>query len=93
MQYDRLELPAGDDQLIVLYVNTDTAQSVQVATFINEIALDAAHLRSNGWRLRSVASVPMREVGTTGNVLFQSGGGYATQVALVAVFIAGALET
>jgi hypothetical protein len=88
MQYDRIEFPAGEDQLIVVYVNQDTAESIDVTTFFNEIASEAAAKRELGWRLRSIASMPMRQMGTAGNIMFQSGGQYATQVALVVVFTA-----
>jgi hypothetical protein len=88
MQYDRLEIPAGDDQLIVVFVNQDTAQMVDPSAFAQALADDAKARRPNGWRLVSVTSLPMRQTGTAGNVLFQSGGQYATQEGLLAVYAA-----
>ena len=88
MQYDRLEIPAGDDQLIVVFVNQDTAQMVDPSAFAQALADDAKARRPNGWRLVAVTSLPMRQTGTAGNVLFQSGGQYATQEGLLAVYAA-----
>jgi hypothetical protein len=92
MQYDKHELPAGDDQLIELYVNHDTAASVDVGSLMTEVAADAAERRLNGWRLSSVSSIPLRQTGTAGNVLFQSGGQYVTQLALVVLYVASPPE-
>ena len=86
MQFSRLELPAGDGQLIVLFVNQDNATMIDAGVLAGEVAADAAERLKEGWRLSSVASIPMRQMGTAGNFLFQSGGQYATQVALIAVF-------
>ena len=88
MQYDKVELAAGDDQLLVLFVNQDTAQMVNPSAFAQALADDAKARRPNGWRLVSVSSLPMRQTGTAGNVLFQSGGQYATQEGLLAVYAA-----
>jgi hypothetical protein len=87
VQYNRLELPAGAGQLIVLYVNQDVSAPIDVGTLGNEVAADAAARLADGWRLNSIASIPMREMGTPANVLFQSGGAYVTQTALVAVYL------
>ncbi len=86
MEVFRLEQPAGDDQLIVLYANRDTGAAIDVGELMREVGEDAARLRVDGWRLVSVGSLPMRESGTAGNVLFQSGGGYATQLTVTAVY-------
>ena len=88
MQYDKVELAAGDDQLLVLFVNQDTAQMVNPAALAQALADDAKARRPNGWRLVSVSSLPMRQTGTAGNVLFQSGCQYATQEGLLAVYAA-----
>ena len=86
MNYDKLELPAGDDQLIVLYMSHDTSSMIDVGTLANEVAIDAAARSKDGWRLNSLASLPMRQMGTSGNVLFQSGGQYVTKATLLAVY-------
>jgi hypothetical protein len=86
MEYSKLELPAGEGQLIVVYVNTDTGQPIDVGAIGSQLAADSAERLAAGWKLRSVATAPIRQMGTTGNVLFQSGGQYATQVAWLAVY-------
>jgi len=88
MQYERLELPAGDDQLIVVFVNQDSAQMLDPSGFAQALADDATARRLQGWRLVAVSSLPMRQMGTAGNVLFQSGGQYATQAGMIAVYAA-----
>lgn len=82
----RLEQPAGDDQLIVVYVNRDGGGAVDIGALFNEVGRDAARLRGEGWRLVSVGSTPVRQMGTAGNIFFQSGGQYATQIAVSAVY-------
>ncbi len=81
-----LEYPAGEDQLVVIFVNEDDASAVDPEALATELAEDAARRRTAGWRLSSIASMPTRQMGTAGNILFQSGGQYATQVALIAVY-------
>lgn len=85
MQYSKLELPAGEGQLIVLYVNEDASSSIDVGGLANAVAEDATTRRSSGWRLVSVASVGMRLSGST-NLLVKSGGQFVTQAALMAVY-------
>ena len=86
MEISRVELPAGEDQLIVMFVNRDSSGRIDVETFGNAVATDAAQRRAQGWRLMSVASLGMRQMGTAGNMFFQSGGQYATQAALLATY-------
>ena len=86
MKFSRLELPAGDGQLVVIFVNEDTGGAVDVGILGNEAAADAAERRAQGLRLMSLASMPLRQLGTAGNVLFQSGGQYATQAGLIAAY-------
>jgi hypothetical protein len=82
----RLEQPAGEGQLIVLYVNEDKSAAIDPAGLINEVGRDAARLQADGWKLASLGGLPMRQMGTAGNIMFQSGGQYATQVAVVALY-------
>jgi hypothetical protein len=82
----QLELPAGDDQLIVTYVNQDEGTQVDVEAMLRFCGEDAATRATSGWRLVSVGGLPLRQMGTAGNVIFQSGGQYATQGAIVAVY-------
>lgn len=86
MEVFRLEQPAGDDQLIVVYVNRDSGTGVEIGELFGEVARDAARLRADGWRLVSIGSAPVRQMGTAGNIFFQSGGQYATQMALSALY-------
>lgn len=90
MQYQRVEQAIGDDQLLVLFVNVDTAEMVDPSAFLQALADDAAARRAKGWRLASVSAMPMRQTGTLGNVFWQTGGQYATQVGLLAIYSAGA---
>ena len=82
----KLEQAAGEDQLIVAFVNRDDANQIDVAALLAEVGRDAAERERDGLRLVSLGGLPMRQTGTAGNVLFQSGGQYATQVAVVAVY-------
>ena len=86
MEYSKFELPAGEGQLIVVYFNTDSGQPIDVGAMVTQLAADSADRLAAGWKLRSVATAPMRQMGTAGNVLFQSGGQFATQAAWVAVY-------
>ena len=86
MKMYRLELPAGEGQLIVLYVNEDTTSQIEPGTVAGDLAADAAVRLAEGWRLLSVASMPLRQMGTAGNIMFQSGGQYVTQVPLMATY-------
>ena len=85
----KLEQPAGEDQLIVAFVNRDESSAIDLQALLAEVGRDAAERERDGLRLVSVGGVPMRQTGTAGNVLFQSGGQYATQVAVVAVYFRG----
>jgi len=86
MEYSKLELPVGDDQLIVLLVNSDLGYLIDPSAFAQALADDAAARRPTGWKLISVSSMPMRQAGTAGNVLFQSGGQFATQASVLAIY-------
>lgn len=80
------DYPAGQSQLIVAFVNQDDSSKIDVDAFLKAVAEDAAKKEQEGWRLVSVGGLPMRQMGTAGNILFQSGGQYATQAAVVAVY-------
>jgi hypothetical protein len=82
----KLEQAAGEDQLIVAFVNRDESSQIDVQAMLAEVGRDAAERERDGLRLISVGGLPMRQTGTAGNVLFQSGGQFATQVAVVAVY-------
>jgi hypothetical protein len=82
----KLERQAGTDQLIVAFVNHDEGSQIDVESLLTELAEDAVAREKAGWRLVSVGGLPMRQMGTAGNVLFDSGGQFATQAAVVAVY-------
>ena len=86
MQYQRLEQAVGDDQLLVLFVNQDTSEMVDPSAFLQALADDAVARRTKGWRLVSVSAMPLRQMGTLGNVFWQTGGQYATQAGLLAIY-------
>jgi len=89
-QYDDelyvIERPVGSDRLVVIYANQDVAEQVDPEVLITKVTADAAERAKSGWLLLSVGSIPMRQSGTVGNVLTQSGGQYTTQVAVTAVY-------
>lgn len=82
----RFEHAAGVGQWIVLYVSPDTGGPVDPDAEMAEIAQDAASWAEKGWRIVSTAAVPMRQSGTAGNMFFQTGGGFETQMAIVVVY-------
>jgi hypothetical protein len=77
---------AGPDQLIVVYVSDDTGGMIDVDAAWASIARDAADRAAQGWRIVSTAGVPMRQMGTAANILFQSGGQFATQASIAIVY-------
>ena len=80
------DYPAGQDQLIVAFVNQDDSSKIDVDQFLKAVAEDAATKELEGWRLVSIGGLPMRQMGTAGNIMFQSGGQYATQAAVVVIY-------
>ncbi len=80
------ERAAGNDQIIVLYVITDTATPVDPGVLYAAVAVDAAARATIGWRIVSTDSVPIRQMGTVGNVFFQSGGQFTSQAAVAVVY-------
>jgi hypothetical protein len=80
------ELQAGPNQLIVVYVTEDAGSMIEPASVWEQVAGDAGERATEGWRILSTAVTPMRQMGTAGNILFQSGGQFATQVAVTVVY-------
>jgi hypothetical protein len=80
------EYAAGPNQLIVVYVSEDTGEMIDVDEVWASIAADAQARAAQGWRIVSTAGVPMRQMGTAGNILLQSGGQYATQATIAIVY-------
>ena len=82
----KLERPAGANQLMVAFVNRDEGAPIDVEALLEFVASDAAAREQDGWRLVSLGGLPMRQMGTAGNIMFQSGGQFATQAAVVAIY-------
>jgi hypothetical protein len=83
---ERFEFAAGDGQQVVLYVTADAGVGLEPDTLIGEVAAEAAELAGRGWRIVSMATMPLRQMGTAGNIFFQSGGQFATKAAIVVVY-------
>lgn len=80
------EYPAGPGQLVVVYEGPDDGAGVAPGSIAAEIAADANRRASAGWRLVSSSVFPLRQTGTAGNLLFQTGGQYATQLAAIVLY-------
>jgi hypothetical protein len=81
------EAPAGLDQVIVTYESPDSGGGSDTAWFMQEIvAPDAARRSEQGWEIVSTSVFAVRQTGTAGNILFQSGGQYATQLNAVVLY-------
>jgi hypothetical protein len=87
---ERFDYPAGDGQQVVLYVSDDAGVALDPDTLFAEVAADAAEFAGRGWRIVSIATMPIRQMGTAGNIFFQSGGQFATKAAIVVVYATGA---
>jgi hypothetical protein len=82
---DRVEHAAGDGQKIVIYLSDDRGL-LEPDVLFEDVAADAATLAGSGWRIVSKATMPIRQMGTAGNIFFQSGGQFATKAAVVVVY-------
>jgi hypothetical protein len=87
---ERFEHAAGDGQQVVLYVSDDLGVGLEPDALVGDIAADAAELAGRGWEIVSMSTMPLRQMGTAGNIFFQSGGQYATKAAIVVVCGRGA---
>ena len=81
-----MEYAAGTTQKVVVYVSGDDGSPVDFDELLRAFAEDAARLEAEGWRVVSTTVLPLRQTGTAGNILFQSGGQYATKAALSVVY-------
>lgn len=82
-----IEAPAGADQVFVTYASGDSGDGVDTASFVGRtVARDAAARAQDGWDIVSTSVFAVRQTGTAGNMLFQSGGQYATQLNAVVVY-------
>ncbi len=83
---DKREYPAGADQVITVFVTDDRSAQLDADEIFMAIAADAAERDQQGWRAVSMTALPLRQTGTTGNVLFQSGGQFATMAAVAVLY-------
>jgi hypothetical protein len=81
------QFEAGPNQRFVTYYSEDSGGEVDTEAFVAAIAEDADRRKLNGWRLLSSSLFPLRQVGTAGNMLFQSGGQMATMLTAVVVYV------
>ena len=81
------DFEAGPNQRFVTYHSSDSGTEVDVEGFVARIATDADRRKLDGWRLLSSSVFPQRQVGTAGNVLFQSGGQRATMLSAVVIYV------
>lgn len=72
--------------LVVTLTSSDDASFVDLNAFAGDIADDIGRHEGAGWRLVSSSVVTLRQSGTAGNVLFQSGGQYATMLGALIVY-------
>jgi hypothetical protein len=83
---DRMEYAAGENQKVVLYISDDTGGPVEWEELFTAFTAEAARWEAKGWRVVATSVLPLRQTGTAGNILFQSGGQYATKAALSVVY-------
>jgi hypothetical protein len=83
---NRIEYPAGTSQTIVAFVSDDSGGEVEAGELIATLAADMEQHERDGWRVLSTFGLPLRQMGTAGNILFQSGGQYVTQAAVAVVY-------
>jgi hypothetical protein len=84
---------AGPGQVVVVYETDDTGAEVSAVELFHGIARDAAARAAHGWWIVTMASMPLRQTGTAGNVLFQSGGQFTTLAAVCVVYANGAASS
>ena len=78
---------AGPGRRLVTYYTEDDGSGVSLDALAQGIAADAQGRAQEGWRIASCDVLPLRQMGTAGNVLFQSGGQYATMLGAVALYV------
>ena len=79
----QLELEAGPDHTIVLYLPADVSVEIDPVAIFSSIAGDAARRAADGLRILSMTSMPLRHAGTA---FGQEGSGYETKVAVAVVY-------
>jgi hypothetical protein len=77
------EYSAGPDHVIVVYQPPDLGTEIDPANLMGWIAADARKRASDGLRMLSLTSIPLREGGTAfGN----TGSGFTTKVAVTVLY-------
>lgn len=80
------ERAVGEDQLLVLFYSEDRGEAVDIAALFDAVGHDATTRAPAGWRLVSTDTFSTRQMGTAGNMLFQTGGQFSTQAATLAIY-------
>ena len=76
----------GADQVLAGYVAPNSGRGLDPQSIMGWVAGDAARRAALGWKIASLTTMPMRQMGTAGNIFFQSGGQFITQVAVAVVY-------
>ena len=74
------EYPAGEGRLLVLYLSDDDGSEVDPAELLARMGADAASRAAGGWRLESMAGLPLRHAGQ--KMFGVEGSGYTTKAAI-----------
>lgn len=74
---------AGPFQKLATYFSDDNGQEVDADAFVEAVAAAIEREAADGWVARSTSVYPARQVGSAGNVLFQTGGAYTTLLVAV----------
>ncbi|HEY7522656.1 MAG TPA: hypothetical protein VH720_03250 [Candidatus Limnocylindrales bacterium] len=84
---ERREHQAGPNQKYVVFVSDDRGYGLDPGDLFESAAADAAAEAEHGWHIGAATLMPMRQMGTAGNIFFQSGGQFMTQAALAVVYV------
>ncbi len=74
---------AGEDHKLATYYSDDTATEVDADAFTAAVAIRIGEEAEAGWRPVSTSVFPSRQIGSAGNVLFQTGGAVSTLLVAV----------
>ncbi len=77
-----VELPAGPDQVLVVYRPQDTGNELDPAQIFGAVATDAAERANRGEWIVTMAVLPLRHAGQ----VFSEASGYETKAAIAVVF-------
>ena len=77
------EFGAGPNQSIVVYASSDTGSEIDPASLYQAIAKDAETRAQSGWRIVSIAAVPIRHAQA---FLGREGSGYETKFSVAVVY-------